>query len=510
MGWSFRHSLKMGPLRLNLSTRGLGVSAGVRGARVGVGPRGTYVSFGYGGFHYRQKLSGPARAATRRGHALPPTPSPGPEREPTTTFDASGVIATASAADLAQRSPDEALRDSDLALRRVNWFKWYSVAALLFLLVSLPGASGAFVTLSALLLGGGALMIYRWNDERRTARIIYDIDEQELVDRAAIANAVGQWLQQNARLWHIHYSAATSDWKKNAGASHLIRRTPVSTRVGSLPRVETNIEPWCVPVGPQQLLFLPDRLLVWENHHLAGIPYDALRASASTTRFIEDGWVPPDSRQVDTTWRFVNKSGGPDRRFNNNRQLAVMEYGSLELESATGLRIILHTSSAAAADGAARALNELTRRARTAPGRPALPTQRRAPEAQRVAQPTATPSPPVSSDPLADRAVSVVTLLRYAAAADRRVALEEVEFASHIVRQLLPVEHPSARRVIDDFRSLPCDDAAVAAAVKRLRVEDKDFRAWAFGAAEALCKADGKATPKEAERLARIRGDLQV
>lgn len=274
--------------------------------------------------------------------------------------------------------------------------------------------------------------------------------------------------------------------------------------------METNIEPWCVPVGPQQLLFLPDRLLVWEHHHLAGIPYEALRASASTTRFIEDGWVPPDSQQVDTTWRFVNKSGGPDRRFNNNRQLPVMQYGTLELESATGLRIVLHTSSAAAADGAARALNELTRRARTAPAAADLPAPQRDPDTPRVAQPTAPPTVPMSPDPSTDRAISVATLLRYAAAADRRVAPEEVEFAARIVRQLLPVEHPGARRVIDDFRSLPCDDASVAAAVERLKVEDDAFRAWAFGAVEALCKADGKTTPKEAERLARIRCGLQI
>jgi hypothetical protein len=39
----------------------------------------------------------------------------------------------------------------------------------------------------------------------------------------------------------------------------------------------------------------------------------------ATTRFIEDGPVP------DTTWRFVNKNGTPDRRFDNNRRLPVMQ-----------------------------------------------------------------------------------------------------------------------------------------------------------------------------------------
>jgi DNA polymerase-3 subunit epsilon len=46
MGWYFRKSLRAGPVRVNVSKSGIGVSAGVPGARVGVGPRGPYVAGG--------------------------------------------------------------------------------------------------------------------------------------------------------------------------------------------------------------------------------------------------------------------------------------------------------------------------------------------------------------------------------------------------------------------------------------------------------------------------------
>lgn len=47
MGFDVRKSLgKIGPIRFNLSTSGIGMSAGVRGARIGVGPRGAYVTGG--------------------------------------------------------------------------------------------------------------------------------------------------------------------------------------------------------------------------------------------------------------------------------------------------------------------------------------------------------------------------------------------------------------------------------------------------------------------------------
>jgi len=57
MGWYFRKSLAIGPLRLNLGKRGIGVSAGVKGARIGVDASGdSYVTAGRYGFYYRQRL----------------------------------------------------------------------------------------------------------------------------------------------------------------------------------------------------------------------------------------------------------------------------------------------------------------------------------------------------------------------------------------------------------------------------------------------------------------------
>jgi len=58
MGVYFRKSIKMGPLRFNLSKSGVGVSAGVKGLRIGTraGRKGTYISAGRKGVYYRGKL----------------------------------------------------------------------------------------------------------------------------------------------------------------------------------------------------------------------------------------------------------------------------------------------------------------------------------------------------------------------------------------------------------------------------------------------------------------------
>jgi hypothetical protein len=56
MGWYLRKSLKLGPLRFNLSKSGIGTSIGVKGLRVGTGPKGPYLHGGREGLYFREKL----------------------------------------------------------------------------------------------------------------------------------------------------------------------------------------------------------------------------------------------------------------------------------------------------------------------------------------------------------------------------------------------------------------------------------------------------------------------
>lgn len=47
---------------------------------------------------------------------------------------------------------------------------------------------------------------------------------------------------------------------------------------------------------------------------------------------------------VDRTWRYVNKKGGPDKRFKDNRELPVCLYDEVQLSSSTGLNALLNLS----------------------------------------------------------------------------------------------------------------------------------------------------------------------
>lgn len=67
MGWTLRKSFKLaGPMRMNLSSRGIGWSVGVRGLRVGVSGSGrTYLRGGRGIVRYERTLSSAPRRGSR-------------------------------------------------------------------------------------------------------------------------------------------------------------------------------------------------------------------------------------------------------------------------------------------------------------------------------------------------------------------------------------------------------------------------------------------------------------
>jgi hypothetical protein len=167
-------------------------------------------------------------------------------------------------------------------------------------------------------------------------------------------------LEKLAGTWRIVESGEVETLyqrKTNAGASHLISRVN-ATFSTEIPRVlVANITVPSVKSGDTTLYFLPDRLLVRTGRQWTDVDYSQLRVSSQDQRFIEDGRPPRDARQVGTTWKFVNKGGGPDGRFKDNRQLPIMLYGRVVLSSPQGLSWILDLSVPSVAESLGSCLN---------------------------------------------------------------------------------------------------------------------------------------------------------
>ena len=73
------------------------------------------------------------------------------------------------------------------------------------------------------------------------------------------------------------------------------------------------------------------------NLHPEWAGISELEVDCEATRFIETDALPPDGKRVGEVWEKSNKDGSRDKRFAENRQFPVMEYGEITFKSASGI-----------------------------------------------------------------------------------------------------------------------------------------------------------------------------
>ncbi len=202
---------------------------------------------------------------------------------------------------------------------------------------------GEACLLAAIVVLLPGILVHRKNREKRTTQLIYDLSDSAKTQQEEVEGSLGH-LGCSGAIWRLDSQSAVTDWKRNAGAAYNVQRERISMGRSLPARVLSNVVPLCLDLGKLKLFFLPDQVLYWQRGTFASIEYGDLKVASASTRFIEESVQTSDSQQVDTTWRYVRKDGGPDRRFNNNRQLPIMLYGFIHTTSASGLNLVFHTS----------------------------------------------------------------------------------------------------------------------------------------------------------------------
>jgi len=350
MGWSQRKSVSVGPFRFHLSASGVGVSAGLPGFRVGSGPRGNYVHVGAFGVSYRQTVSSKQPRAPRL---------PAPVLVPEGTHAALQEIESASATSIVDSSSEALLAEIREKRGKFSLTPMAvvlgSVALLAALVAQWPGWA---LLLLAVLCTIGIVAACLRDQIAKTVVILYDFDARagESFERfLEWANALGAC----NRAWHVAAEGRVHDRKYHAGATSVVRRSLTNVRTMAPPFLKTNVPVLSVGVGRQTLYFLPDRLLVYDHAGVGAVSYRTLDVTVRPTRFIEDGGVPSDATVVDSTWRYVNRNGGPDRRFSNNPQLPICTYDELSFRTTSGLHEVLQLSRSGIGEGFAAAVRHL-------------------------------------------------------------------------------------------------------------------------------------------------------
>ena len=338
MGFYLRKSKKIGPFRLNLSKSGLGVSAGVTGMRVSRGPRGAMIHMGRHGVYYRKSLN----SLTKPGNnAAQPKQTPS---EPSIFLEIDSG-STAMIVDATSQSIVDLIRSTRRRFRLV----W----------LSLPVLVPAFWEPALLLVGVIAAAVLGIVDtKRRTAYLAYDIND-DMEGALQRFYDTFERVFSSKKVWNVVGRRKNESTKTSGGAGHSVEREAVTTKWGVPSGVKTNVRVPSLPVGRQTLYFMPDMVLIDDRNEIGAVSYQNLGINERVVQVIEHDDVPADAEVVGRTWMYVNKDGGPDRRYKNNRELPICNYLEIAFSSESGLNEVTQVSDAKSEGAITEALTTL-------------------------------------------------------------------------------------------------------------------------------------------------------
>jgi Protein of unknown function (DUF4236) len=222
MAWYLRKSVRMGPVRWNLSKSGIGMSAGVRGLRVGTGPRGSYIAGGRGGLYFRQRIGGPARGAQASQHQ--PFASSATQRRIVASPPSQPLSPASSApmeylpeTDITQYAPATADALAQyIATQRGNiaLYPW-TLGLLIILNLAILGSVWPVAILTVPLSVYGAYYVFHWDRQRTHVVLHYDLDTQESRHFAHLCTSLTA-LASVARLQRVEARQVHGDWRLEA------------------------------------------------------------------------------------------------------------------------------------------------------------------------------------------------------------------------------------------------------------------------------------------------------
>lgn len=315
MGFYFRKSVNLGGLKFNSSKSGVGVSTGIKGFRIGSGPKGNYVQIGRNGIYYKRTCGNLKKNANENNKI-----------KNIEKYNKSNYIPKSNDEDLDEYNTEEICDSSSVELIEEIKNKYSKITLKWFSLLFL-------FNIYLFIL---SFIIFAYLDYKRKNTIIfYDIDGESEAKLQQFYDSFGE-ITNCKRKWYILSKNYNFDSKYNAGASSLVNRKDIIIE-NKIPKyIKTNIKIPCVPVGNQKLYFFPDKILIIEGKKVGALSYKNLGISVTNGNFIETEMKPLDGTVVDYTYKYVNKGGGPDRRFANNPRYPIMRYSYINFYGDNG------------------------------------------------------------------------------------------------------------------------------------------------------------------------------
>lgn len=159
-------------------------------------------------------------------------------------------------------------------------------------------------------------------------------------------------LCQSEFIWDITTSQLIDRVKTRSYASNAVNRKRVNIFFSKVDMIKTEEEAFHFQNANGGDIYIYPTLLiiVSSNKEFALIDYKDVQLEYNDSQFVEEEKFPSDSKQIGTTWAKVNKDGSQDRRFSNNYQIPIAQYGQLHWRSLKGFNEVYQFSNSDAAE----------------------------------------------------------------------------------------------------------------------------------------------------------------
>ncbi|WP_391856326.1 Atg14 domain-containing protein [Vibrio cidicii] len=166
-------------------------------------------------------------------------------------------------------------------------------------------------------------------------------------------------VQKTKKVWDVTTSQSIDRIVERTTANNVIERKEVSLTRASNSKIQCDYKALRFEnANGGDLHVFPQFLFIENDNDFALIDLLDVDIDFCITNFIENESVPSDAKVIDHTWAKSNKDGSRDKRFADNYQIPVVQYGELHLKSQSGLNEVYMLSHPETAYGFKKMFDE--------------------------------------------------------------------------------------------------------------------------------------------------------
>lgn len=309
MGVRFRKSINLGKgFRINMSKTGPGFSWGGKGFRITKTAKGNIRGTAYipgTGLSYQKEFKNPLAGGNKLG-----------KKEAKKKVDDSSYSDAQNYGLDFKNIESTGLEDILQASEKKNPYMYLGIG-LVILGIALFFVNPLFLAVSVL---GLILCFYKKSGEDVSIDYDFEGDSKEEYD---LTNKLLAGILESDEVFLIN------DLENDL----ILDRSPLRIVKGLPNGIDTNVEIISLKTDDIMISFLPDALLLQKNKDLKAIDYKDLKVDLRAEDFKEEGEVAKDATLIEKTYKHANKDGSPDKRYKDNPEVSLVEYGILQIEN---------------------------------------------------------------------------------------------------------------------------------------------------------------------------------